>query len=221
MADVKPNSVPPRSPAGLDDHFSRAACASRSACAVVRLLPGNCPACAGRVRRPFPVLSCTAWGLSCPGACAPGGGLLPRLFTLTRGCSSRRKRGRFVFCDTFRRARLSPGAPAHFTRHAACLVFGLSSAGLAPRSDHLSATGCNTGDPCRRQCRITARLRDGDRENPLRVVAEGGEDHDLASLTEAARYSRGAGDGFQRGEFFQARRLWAEVEFLIFAQEQS
>ena len=31
----------------------------------------------------LPVLSCTAWGFSCPGACAPGGELLPRLFTLT------------------------------------------------------------------------------------------------------------------------------------------
>jgi len=31
-----------------------------------------------------PVLSCTAWGFSCPLACARGGGLLPRLFTLTR-----------------------------------------------------------------------------------------------------------------------------------------
>ena len=32
----------------------------------------------------LPVLSCTAWGFSCPLACARGGGLLPRLFTLTR-----------------------------------------------------------------------------------------------------------------------------------------
>ena len=31
----------------------------------------------------LPVLSCTAWGFSCPGACAPGGELLPRRFTLT------------------------------------------------------------------------------------------------------------------------------------------
>ena len=29
-----------------------------------------------------PVLSCTAWGFSCPRTCARGGGLLPRLFTL-------------------------------------------------------------------------------------------------------------------------------------------
>ena len=32
-----------------------------------------------------PVLSCTAWGFSCPAACAAGGGLLSRLFTLTPG----------------------------------------------------------------------------------------------------------------------------------------
>ena len=36
-------------------------------------------------RHPLPVLSCTAWGFSCPGTCAPGGGLLPRLFTLSKG----------------------------------------------------------------------------------------------------------------------------------------
>jgi hypothetical protein len=44
--------------------------------------------------------------------------------------------GRFVFCDTFRRARLSPDAPACFTRHAAlwCSDFPLPAfAG----SDHL------------------------------------------------------------------------------------
>ncbi len=140
VADDKPNSVPPRSPAGLDDHFSRNVFTPRSARAGVRLLPGKCAACAARVRRPgFPVLSCTAWGLSCPAARAAGGGLLPRLFTLTRAFFFREKRGRFVFCDTFRRAELAPGTPAHFTRHAAWMVFGLSSAGLAPGSDHLSA----------------------------------------------------------------------------------
>ncbi len=37
----------------------------------------------GRRRRGPSVLSCTTRGLSCPVACAPGGGLLPRLFTLT------------------------------------------------------------------------------------------------------------------------------------------
>lgn len=38
-------------------------------------------------RRPIlPVLSCTAWGFSCPGPYEPGGELLPRLFTLTGSC---------------------------------------------------------------------------------------------------------------------------------------
>ena len=72
----------------------------------------------GRTARPAassPVLSCTAWGLSCPGDCSPGGGLLPRLFTLTAILRSRR----FVLCDTFRRKELTPPPPAYSTRHAA------------------------------------------------------------------------------------------------------
>ena len=34
-------------------------------------------------RQTLPVLSCTTRGFSCPAGCPPGGGLLPRLFTLT------------------------------------------------------------------------------------------------------------------------------------------
>ena len=50
----------------------------------MRLLPGVGPACAGQGRRPVPpVLSCTAWGLSCAFDYSRAGGLLPRLFTLT------------------------------------------------------------------------------------------------------------------------------------------
>ncbi len=30
-----------------------------------------------------PIWSCSGWGLQCPGRCRPGGGLLPRHFTLT------------------------------------------------------------------------------------------------------------------------------------------
>jgi len=50
----------------------------------LRLLPGGLISFFARPgRRPLPpVLSCTAWGLSCPLAFARGGGLLPRLFTL-------------------------------------------------------------------------------------------------------------------------------------------
>ena len=86
---------------------------------------------AGQATR-LPVLSCTAWGLSCPGACTPGGGLLPRLFTLARGL----RPGWFVFCDTFHRTGLGPGASAHFTRHAAlwCSDFPLPA---RAGSDHL------------------------------------------------------------------------------------
>lgn len=86
---------------------------------------------AGQAAR-LPVVSCTAWGLSCPGACAPGGGLLPRRFTLTHSL----RRGRFVFCDTFHRAGLGPGASAYSTRHAAlwCSDFPLPA---RARSDHL------------------------------------------------------------------------------------
>src|SRR5262249_50866393 len=42
-----------------------------------------------RRRRVPSVLSCTTRGLSCPVACAPGGGLLTRLFTLTPGLATR------------------------------------------------------------------------------------------------------------------------------------
>ena len=83
----------------------------------MRLLPGGCPAFAEPARCQPPVLSCTARGFSCPGACAPGGGLLPRLFTLAP--RTFRHTRRFVFCDTFLRAGLSPGAPAYSTRRAA------------------------------------------------------------------------------------------------------
>ena len=106
----------------------------------MRLLPGSCPARARPARRRLPVMSCTTWGFSCPGACAPGGGLLPRLFTLTR----RRSAGRFVFCDTFRRAGLSPGAPAHSTRHVAwrCSDFPLRRPEPAQRSSATRRESC-------------------------------------------------------------------------------
>jgi len=86
----------------------------------MRLIPGSCPVAAngrgtGQAARP-PVMSCTTWGFSCPGPCAPGGGLLPRLFTLTRSLA---RPGGLIFCDTFRRPWLGPGAPACSTRHGA------------------------------------------------------------------------------------------------------
>src|SRR5690606_26946850 len=46
---------------------------------------------------------------------------------------------RFIFCDTFRHARLSTDVPAHFTRHAAwrCSDFPLPGTEM-PNSDHLT-----------------------------------------------------------------------------------
>ena len=80
----KPNSVPPRSPADSTPislaRLAPGAPLSRSA-TITRELP-RFRAAAGRQ---LPVLSCTPWGLSCPGTYAPGGGLLPRRFTLTVG----------------------------------------------------------------------------------------------------------------------------------------
>ena len=77
LDDDKPNSV-------SDDHLSHAACAARPPLTggVMRLLPGS----NGQAAQ-LPVLSCTAWGFSCPGTCAPGGGLLPRRFTLAPACA--------------------------------------------------------------------------------------------------------------------------------------
>jgi len=85
----------------------------------MRLIPGGCSAAAngpgtGQAARP-PVMSCTPWGFSCPGACAPGGGLLPRLFTLA-GPRPRALDRRFIFCDTFRHPRLGPGGRPRLLR---------------------------------------------------------------------------------------------------------
>ena len=69
-----------------------------------------------------PIWPCTRWGFPCLRACAWSGGLLPRLFTLTRSEISNLKfeipEGRFVFCGTVRRdasrrllPRVSPAKP--------------------------------------------------------------------------------------------------------------
>lgn len=68
----KPDSVP--SPfSASDDHLS------------TRLLPGRIPCLSAGCERAAlgPVLSCTAWGLSCLLHYCRSGELLPRLFTLT------------------------------------------------------------------------------------------------------------------------------------------
>ncbi len=95
-----------------------------------------------------PVLSCTAWGFSCPGTRAPGGGLLPRHFTLAAAAS--RLRWRYVFCDTFRRRELAP--PAAWVCHPArCLaVSGLSSdGGSRPARSHPGPVRNRTLPPSR------------------------------------------------------------------------
>ena len=80
-------------------------------------------------RRPgVSVWPCTAWGLSCPAGCPAGGGLLPRLFTLTTG----RNRWRFIFCGTVRQKFLTSCprvSPALGKGYAASrpAEFGLSS----------------------------------------------------------------------------------------------
>ena len=55
-------------------------------------LPGTCPAVrnAERAAPGSPIWPCTRWGFPCLRACARSGGLLPRLFTLTRAsCETR------------------------------------------------------------------------------------------------------------------------------------
>ena len=56
-----------------------------------------------------PARPCTIRGLSFPAGYPTGGGLLPRLFTLT--LLRRSQAGRYVFCDTFRQPRLASGLP--------------------------------------------------------------------------------------------------------------
>ena len=80
----KPNSVGPRC-RGPDGHLSRAmrlSARARQGCGKPLPRCDYYPGDNGQAAQ-LPVLSCTAWGFSCPVACAPGGELLPRLFTLT------------------------------------------------------------------------------------------------------------------------------------------
>ena len=91
-----------------------------------------------RAAPPSPIWPCTRWGFPCLRARAWSGGLLPRLFTLTQPLLRRigideheavraqvrslhygaalptvsGRAGRFVFCGTFRRQRLSALPPA-------------------------------------------------------------------------------------------------------------
>ena len=83
----KPDSVRPMACAtGVDGHLScPSPCGGRQplrAATNTRRVPPLARR-SGQATRSSPVLSCTTWGFSCPLACAWGGGLLPRLFTLT------------------------------------------------------------------------------------------------------------------------------------------
>ncbi|MEY4691063.1 MAG: hypothetical protein RIT19_1388 [Verrucomicrobiota bacterium] len=68
-----------------------------------RLAPIRC----GPHRR-FPIWSCSRGGLPCPASCVASGGLLNRLFTLTRTF----RPGRYLLCGTVCRSCLSTWPPA-------------------------------------------------------------------------------------------------------------
>ena len=80
-----------------------------------------------------PVLSCTAWGLSCLLPCGRSGGLLPRRFTLAALA-----RGGLILCDTIRCPGFRQRPPKLAPGMMPCGVRTfLSSAGLATStSDH-------------------------------------------------------------------------------------
>jgi hypothetical protein len=85
----------------------------------MRPIPGTGGDCSPPDRRPgVPVWPCTAWGLSCPGGCPPGGGLLPRLFTLTARPVRAPRGGMFSVTLSIDRD-FRPGPPRLFPRHAA------------------------------------------------------------------------------------------------------
>ena len=120
--------------------------------------PGSCEP-GGSGRRPvFPVCLAPRGVCRAPGLAARGGGLLPRLFTLTgdgaalhgqlRG--ARRRLRRFVFCDTFRQARLATHLPAFVMRRAALWCPDFPPANLAvprrpPRMQRREADRCRNG----------------------------------------------------------------------------
>jgi hypothetical protein len=113
-------------------------------------------------RRPgVSVWPCTAWGLSCPGSCLPGGGLLPRLFTLTTAPVRARHGGLFSVTLSIVRG-FRPDPPRTFPRHAAfwCSDFPLPR---TSRSDHLP-TGKIADLMIRPKLKTAARLSERYRE---------------------------------------------------------
>ena len=122
----KPDSV---HPCGLCGHFSLHLLPGEPRVySRVQLIPGNT---AGR--RPFPCLSCIAWGFPCLRCYLRSGGLLPHLFTLTLA-------GGLFSVALSGHPALAPGVSCF--RRTRCLVMsGLSSTGLVTRSDHPDPDG--------------------------------------------------------------------------------
>jgi len=87
-------------PFRMDGHFSR----PRLARTGLRRPFRECR----RADHSLPSQPCSRWGLPCPGPYVPGGGLLPRHFTLTPGLRPRR----YHFCGTFRDPSLALRPPA-------------------------------------------------------------------------------------------------------------
>src|SRR5271156_5283300 len=104
----------------------------------VRPIPGTGRDCSRPDRRPgVPVWPCTAWGLSCPGGCPPGGGLLPRLFTLAATPVRARRGGLFSVTLSIGR-NFRPGPPRVFPPHAALWC---SDFPLPPKRERPSTRG--------------------------------------------------------------------------------
>ena len=121
----------------------------------VRLLPGSRPAFAKPVRRPAPCYVLHHMGFFVPPRLLSGRWALTPPFHPYPSTG----KGRFVFCDTFRHAGFSSGAPAHSTRHAAwwCSDFPLREPEPAQRSSAIHRQ--SAAMRCRwqaRTCRVSA-----------------------------------------------------------------
>jgi hypothetical protein len=100
----KPNSVCGIATAGRSFLWATHCCEAQATYPEVVTRPAD--TCLGRTRDSLPIWSCSVWGLPCPLHYCGGGALLPHLFTLT----SALRRGRYVFCGTFRRPGLNPAS---------------------------------------------------------------------------------------------------------------
>jgi hypothetical protein len=157
----KPNSVPARLLKArrrwsFISRRSPVPLAARCLATRVRPIPGTGGDCSPPGRQPgVPVWPCTAWGLSCPGGCPPGGGLLPRLFTLTARPVQAPRGGMFSVTLSIDRD-FRPGPPRLFPRHAALWC---SDFPLPPRRERPST---------RWQGSRSARCAQGEKTGPTR-----------------------------------------------------